>query len=288
MKVNEYSKGEKLFLEKEDAYTGSFAFLSPASQVVIFSDVDWIHVNSTLLHNRVINRVSASFARSILNFLETHYPNLRLTIEIRQRIANVAGKDRDMIFDFLLAGEDRNLDLNEECSECVRFLASHIMSEQISLDFGYKPFSFAREKQGFLQAQVDALRRDFSAQSINESFGIETCGSTREIISFRDRFDSYQGEPIPAKTVFGNAIVDGFRDSDNVVFLRILDDALQVGRKSRTFIVVSANLIDLAIQARNRRLYVEFKGSELFAMGAQKPTFHLEALNLIHSEGPAY
>lgn len=288
MKISEYSNGEPKFADTQNAYTDSFGLLWPFNQVVTARDKEWLDVNSTLLNNQVINRYSASVARTLFDFIEQFHPDLRLTIEIRQRIATIDGKDRDMIFQFCLAGEDRTIELSEECGECVRFLSSNMLKNQQHLDFGEIEFSLEEEKLQFLQMQVDALRQDFSGRLINEPFGMESCGRNRQIVSFQNRFDVYDGEPLPAKKFVGTAIVNGFRDSDNVVFLTILDENNQISDESRTFLVVSAELIDRAILARTRKLYVEFEAMELYTIGTRKPTFHLEELRLIESEEPAY
>jgi hypothetical protein len=76
------------------------------------------------------------------------------------------------------------------------------------------------------------------------------------------------------------AVVDGFCDSENAVLLKLLNEMGETEERPLRFIVVSAKLIDLAINARLQQRFVEFYGNELYVLGAKKPTFHLEELKL--------
>lgn len=59
-----------------------------------------------------------------LNYCEEFKPEKKLMIEMGKRIATTAGKERDLVFQFCLAGEDKNPQISNECSETLQCLVS--------------------------------------------------------------------------------------------------------------------------------------------------------------------
>lgn len=287
MKIHDYAKGEKSLLVKNDPYVGSFGVLWPVNQAVTACDGGWLKYNPRVVNNRVINRVAASLVGVLLSYIEDFYSEKKVTIEMGQWIAAVGGKGRDMVFQFCVVGKEKTPELSEECSECLRYLVAHLQANQATLDFGRKAFTLAAEKVAFLDARINDLQQDFSGCEIQQPFGVETCGKHNEIASFRERFDVYTGVPREPVPLSGAAIVDGFCDSENTVLLKMLNERGQAEERPHRFVVVSAALIDVALEARRSKKHVLFKGKELYAIGAKKPTFHLEELVAV-KEGSVY
>lgn len=280
MKRQDYMTGEKKLSAEKFPQNNAFGILWPMNRVIKGTSGKWLDIDKKVMHNRVINQIAESITRIALEYVDTFHEDSRLSIDLIQRIASITCKDRDMIFQFQLIGDNINSEIFEELSECIRFLGENLMNCQEELDFNQISFKFEEDKKQFLIECINELRKDFSGRDIQQPFGLESCGHNRHVASFRHRFDIYKGTPLPPKPLKGKAIVDGFRDSDNTVFLKMLNKKNELEEKSRPYLVSSAALIELAILARRQRKHVEFRGQELYSIGAKKPTLQLENLSI--------
>ncbi len=282
MKKFEHTKGECIPTSNDKPTEYCFAILWLLNRAVVDTDQGWIAVDRKVLNNKVVEQISLLLLRVIIDYLETFYPESKVSSEVSQWIATRPGKARDLVFEFCLTGEDRMLELKNECAESIRYLSSNLLTDQKELEFEAEKIILDQDKLGFLDNRLEALRQELSGKKIQQPFGIESLGQTQQTQAFRGQFDLCDNTVKEPKTIAGAAVVDGFCDSENYVLLRTPGK----DKRSDHFLVTSAKLIEIAITARQRHCQVSYRGKELYALGAKKPTLQLENLEMIDSDQP--
>ena len=132
----------------------------------------------------------------------------------------------------------------------------------------------------FLLEQNEKIRASLSGDIITHPFGVETLGSSQVLVAFAGRFDDYEYDLPPAEEINGVAIVDGFREFHNSVYLSLTANN-EVIEVSKQFLIQDTTLIKKIAEAKHLKKSVRYIADKVFEKTPDKPTLILKEVEIL-------
>lgn len=249
-----------------------------------FVDDNYIYVNDDIVINRVINRFSKYIEISVMDFLEEFYRDKSVCAQKRRKFARSAKVKKDNIYEIFLVGNDVSEILCVTISDVIKYICSNMHKSQSEISFEPSSCDLGEAEKCFLEDKIAKLRESFSGAEISEAFGVEILFGVPRTFSFRDRFDLIEKPILPPERLQGLAYIDGFRDSENAIFLKIIESLGIQPNASVRFLVRDPSLITKALTARCSDTLMHFTAMIVYS-AAGVATIYLETLENVESKG---
>jgi len=249
-----------------------------------FVDEYYVYVNNDIVINRIINQFSKQIEIVAMDFLEEFYSNKSARAQKRRKFAKSTIIKKDNIYEILLIGKDVSDRLCIKTSDAIKYICNNMLKSQATISFESSLCDLSEDEKYFLEDKIKKLREDFSGTEISESFGVEILFGAPRTFAFRDRFDLVEKPILPPEPLKGIAYIDGFRDSENAIFLKIIEAIGIQPNASVRFLIRDPGLITKALSARCSDTLMYFNAMIVYS-ATGIATIYLESLESAEPRG---
>ncbi len=257
-----------------------FAQLWPESSSLKQFDGEWLEFNEKDVGCRIRNKTARALESSCLSFSKCFLSDADVGIVLKNLIAKDCNRSKNQRTVLLVAGNNACQEVTDRLSNAVAFMAERLMQSQPDMLSSDGTHGLAMKEIEFLLEQNKKIRESLSGDSITHPFGVETLGSNRVLVAFSGRFDDYEYDLPPAEEINGIAIVDGFREFHNSVYLSLTADN-KVIEVSKQFLIQDTTLIKKIAEAKHLKNSVRYTADMVFEKKPDKPTFILKEVEIL-------